>query len=52
MKIIGLDDASRNFYLKIAVRCKYDGAFFIFKEDGVVLGLVGIHVDDIDHAGY
>ena len=52
--VYGLDYACRNFYLRIAeklgcVGSKDDGAFFIYKQDGVVHGLIGMHVDDIDH---
>ena len=45
------EDCSKVEGARGCVRSKYDGAFFIYKQEGVVHGLIGTHVDDIDHAG-
>ena len=57
--LYGLGDASRKWYLKVknilsslGVKMSiYDEALFYYQVNGVLQGLVGIHVDDFFHAG-
>ncbi len=57
--LYGLKDASRKWYLRVLSKlkdlnfkkCAHDkGLFYVFK-DGVLIGMVALHVDDFLHAG-
>ena len=57
--LYGLKDASRQWYLRLKKtlkdndfkKCKYDGGLFFVIKNGVLIGVVGIHVDDFLAAG-
>ena len=57
--LYGLKDASRKWYLRVLgklkeldfKKCAHDkGLFYVFK-DGILIGMVALHVDDFLHAG-
>ena len=57
--LYGLKDASRKWYMRVLSKlkelnfkkCAHDkGLFYVFK-DGVLIGMVALHVDDFLHAG-
>ena len=57
--LYGLKDASRKWYMRVLsklkdlkfTKCAHDkGLFYLFK-DGVLIGMVALHVDDFLHAG-
>lgn len=57
--LYGLNDASKNWYdemdsrfdlMKFQKSCQ-DGSFYFYKENGVIIGLVALHVDDFLYTG-
>ena len=57
--LYGLKDASRKWYMKVLSKLKdlkftksaHDKGLFYLKIDGVLIGIVALHVDDFLHAG-
>lgn len=57
--LYGLKDASRKWYLRVLGKLKelgfqvskYDAGLFYLIKDGILIGIVALHVDDFLHAG-
>ncbi len=57
--LYGLKDASRKWYLRVLKKLKelgfktshYDSGLFFLIKDGVLIGIIALHVDDFLHAG-
>ena len=57
--LYGLKDASRKWYLRVLSKlkdldfkkCAHDKGFFYVFKDGVLIGMVALHVDDFLHSG-
>ena len=57
--LYGLKDASRKWYNKVDkklrqlgfTQCNYDFGFYYLIKDGVLIGFIGLHVDDFLHSG-
>ena len=57
--LYGLKDASRKWYLRVLsklkdlkfTKCAHDKGLFYLIQDGVLVGMVALHVDDFLHAG-
>ena len=57
--LYGLKDASRKWYMRVLsklkdlkfTKCAHDKGLFYLIKDGVLIGIVALHVDDFLHAG-